>query len=123
MDKLQPVKCGCGGEEHVVKYSVKDWDLNKWVPAFYVQCKKCGIKTIDYPTGAEAVQAWNLAMGDFSKTIIQKIDSVTPVKCEYGDEKVIFASGYICPNCYTHVIKKDKYCHECGMKLDWNNYV
>ena len=64
-DELKPVLCGCSGEAQVVRYSVKDWDLNKWVPAFYVKCKKCGIRTIDYPTEAEAIEAWNTAMGAY----------------------------------------------------------
>ena len=115
MGKLKPVRCGCGGKA----VAIGDADNN----IYFVKCDKCWISTDLFHSKVEAIQAWNLAMGDFPKTIIQKIDSVTPVKCEYGDEKVIFASGYICPNCYTHVVQLDKYCHECGMKLDWCNYV
>ena len=119
MDKLQPFRCGCGGETEVDCYL---GDLNHY-DLYYVYCKKCYIQSANYKTKDEAIQAWNLAMGDFPKNNIQKIDTVIPVKCEYGDEKTVFASGYICPNCYTHVAQLDKYCSECGMKLDWNNYV
>ena len=128
-DELKPVPCGCGGEEHVVRYSVKDWDLNKWVPAFYVKCKKCGIRTIDYPTEAEAIEAWNRAMGAdknsivsvFSSVDIAKIDSVTPKYQGFGDGEKLFAYGYICPNCKGYVREGDKYCAQCGMKLEWGN--
>ena len=119
MGKLQPVKCGCGGEPEIMDV---EWSSHEPIMKMVI-CSKCGTRTDLWDTEFNAVEAWNLAMGDFPKTIIQKIDSVTPVKCEYGDEKIIFASGYICPNCYSHVTEKDKYCHECGMKLDWNNYV
>lgn len=120
MSKLQPVRCGCGGEAEVDGYfgDLSHYDL------YYVYCKKCYIQSTFYKTKDEAIQAWNLAMGDFPKINIQKIDTVMPVKCEYyGDKKTVFASGYICPNCYTHVAQLDKYCSECGMKLDWSNYV
>ena len=115
MDKLQPFRCGCGGKAMLYVSPITTRCL--------LQCESCKIETAFYDTEAEAITAWNKAMGNFPKTNIQKIDAVIPVKCEYGDEKTVFASGYICPNCYTHVVQLDKYCSECGMKLDWNNYV
>lgn len=115
MGKLKPVRCGCGGKA----VAIGDADNN----IYFVKCDKCWISTDLFHSKAEAIGAWNRAMGDFPKTNIQKIDTVIPVKCEYGDKKTVFASGYICPNCYTHVTQLDKYCSECGMKLDWNNYV
>ena len=118
MGKLKPVRCGCGGEARICGY-----DTLSGESAIYVACSKCDISTRSFLIETEAVQAWNRAMGDFPKTNIQKIDTVIPVKCEYGDKKTVFASGYICPNCHTHVAQLDKYCSECGMKLDWNNYV
>lgn len=125
MGKLQPVRCGCGGNAHHDSASCWNPEQEEWMPNFWhrVICKNCGTQTKAFYTEAEAIQAWNTAMGDFPKNNIQKIDTVIPVKCEYGDKKTVFASGYICPNCYTHVAQLDKYCSECGMKLDWNNYV
>ena len=53
---MKTVKCGCGGEasmcngfEHRNIYSI--------------ECNKCGICTSDYETKAEAITAWNKAMG------------------------------------------------------------
>ena len=113
-DELKPFRCGCGGEAEV-------GEVHFWGRCYTVQCSECGIETKPHPTEAEAVQAWNRAMGKFPKTDIRKIDSVRPTKCEYGDGNVTFASGYICPNCYSNVRERDNYCCGCGMRLEWKH--
>ena len=57
-DNLKPVRCGCGGEAIYGK-----WVRKVGVIAYAVGCKNCGIQTKPYPTEAEAVTAWNTAMG------------------------------------------------------------
>ena len=129
----KPVNCGCGGKvcietDHDTIQPIKPIDWKR------VRCNKCNIRTTWRHSEAEAVEAWNEAMGAdknsvisvfpaelMDTTIVQKINSVTPVKIEYYNEDSLYASGHICPNCHTNVIVKYKYCPECGMKLDWSN--
>ena len=121
-DKLKPVRCECGGGAHVVQYSVKDWDLNKWVPAFYVECKKCGIRTIDYPTEAEAVTAWNRAMGATDINVGDKFakDINVPNKEIVIIEPLTTGIDYVgyCM-CGNLVNTNWKYCPECGREIQW----
>ena len=49
--------CGCGGVAHFCSSSGDE--------SFYlVECEKCEIETIYYPTKQKAREAWNAAMGD-----------------------------------------------------------
>ena len=59
-EELKPVRCGCGGEA-VVRHIEKTSNLPK--DRWYIGCPKCDICTGLYDTEAEAVQAWNKAMG------------------------------------------------------------
>ena len=59
-EALKPVRCGCGGEPvvgHIEKTSYLPKD--RW----YIGCPKCDICTGLYDTEAEAIEAWNRAMG------------------------------------------------------------
>ena len=56
-DKLKPVRCGCGGEA-----KIKHWETMKR-PIYIVACEKCYTATRDQLTEAEAIEAWNTAMG------------------------------------------------------------
>ena len=58
-DELKPVRCGCGGEAVANDYI--DRLENK--TEHFVHCVKCGICSADYDTKAEAIEAWNRAMG------------------------------------------------------------
>ena len=53
-DELKPVRCGCGGEAIVHEHEYGE---------FEVYCPMCFITTDDYKTEAEAIEAWNKAMG------------------------------------------------------------
>ena len=58
-DELKPVNCGCGGEARVVKH-----EYYMCSPTYGVTCYKCGTATNQgFDTEAEAVEAWNMAMG------------------------------------------------------------
>ena len=52
-DELKPVRCGCGGEANTWKFG-KAWE---------VICAKCYTSTDLFMTEAEAIEAWNRAMG------------------------------------------------------------
>lgn len=57
-EELKPVQCGCGGEAEICqKY------LSGNLPDIYVLCGNCSIRTGEYYTEAEAIEAWNRAMG------------------------------------------------------------
>ena len=56
-DELTPVCCGCGGEAKVQRVRT----LKSHV--LVVMCTKCEIATNYYATEAEAIEAWNRAMG------------------------------------------------------------
>ncbi len=65
-EELKPVRCGCGGEARIEKTSGGNYQ---------VKCAKCFIETgFWYITEAEAVEAWNTAMG--RNTLIDKLREV-----------------------------------------------
>jgi len=130
----KPVNCGCGGnvDIHFIGNTYIG-DYHKFTGKYFICCEKCGVETPICKTREEAIKIWNEAMGAdknsiisvfpaelMDTTIVQKINSVTPVKIEYYNEDNLCASGHICPNCHTNVIVKYKYCPECGMKLEWS---
>ena len=53
----EPVRCGCGGEAKVFETPLKDCE------GYFVQCDSCKTATFLWLSEAEAVQAWNRAMG------------------------------------------------------------
>lgn len=59
-------------------------------------------------------------MSEMPKTFVVPITTVKPVYIEVvKDGGEIFAHGWKCPNCNVYVNFGDKYCHECGMKMEW----
>ena len=108
-DELKPVRCGCGGEAKVQR--VKTLKSHVLV----VMCTKCEIATNYYTKEAEAITAWNKAMG--AKDINVPTKSVENIY-SVGDHDKIYVYGF-CPECGSAVIKPDKYCSECGCRLEW----
>lgn len=112
MDKL--INCGCGGQPYLD--FAKNWDPEKeeWIPSFWhrVICRKCGTQTIAFYTEAEAITAWNTAMGAKDINIINKntiiIEPFTTDMNHVGYCKC----GYL-------VNVEWKYCPHCGAKLEW----
>ena len=93
MTELKPVHCGCGGEAKV------------WQPYRYVViCKKCNTKTMGYTTEAEAIMAWNRAMGATAEPERKKGEwkniAFYARKCsECGKEFYELEYDNFCPNC------------------------
>ena len=91
-DELKPVRCGCGGETVIMP-----------TPSgrFAVGCKKCDICTGLYNTEAEAITAWNRAMG--TENICKNCKAYFVMGdcgyCKYDDEYPT-ADGYGC-NCFS----------------------
>lgn len=55
-EKLKPVRCGCGGEAVIY---VTHW----WGKCYVCECDECGMASRPCTTEAEAIRAWNRAMG------------------------------------------------------------
>ena len=94
-DELKPVRCGCGGEAKVRTYIRTDHIED---PYHYVQCDECRISTVLYLTEAEAIEAWNRAMGERSATEVSGNQVHLCDSCKYAypecpDSKVIFGDG------------------------------
>lgn len=58
-EELKPVRCGCGGEAYHEAY--ENYNFGSYI-AHIMICDKCGMRTAEWPTEAEAIQAWNKAM-------------------------------------------------------------
>lgn len=109
-DKLKPVRCGCGGEAKVISYLSREYCKM----AYYVRCVECGTETDDLHTEAEAVQAWNRAMGERTAKVVEHDASVTDT-----DGYKYHRSEYLCGACKKKVIGGDEYCSHCGARLEW----
>ena len=95
--ELKPVRCGCGGEARIGKIYGDAWT---------VECTECGIQSGCYDTEAEAITAWNRAMGERTA----KVETYT------DDQQETWS---VC-ECGTDVWKSYNYCPECGAKLEWS---
>ena len=113
-DELKPVRCGCGGKVAVL---VGEDEFHRWKLWYRVKCWECGIQTQQKRTKAEAITAWNTAMG--AKDINVPAKSVENIY-SVGDHDKIYVYGF-CPECGSAVIKPDKYCSECGCRLEWSH--
>ena len=105
-DELKPVRCGCGGKA----VAIGDADHN----IYFVKCDKCWISTDLFHFKAEAIEAWNRAMGERTAKVIEHDASITD---DRGYKYL--RSEYLCENCKKKVIGGDKYCPNCGARLEW----
>lgn len=100
-DELTPVRCGCGGEAELrASCFFTATDL------YLVQCKRCGTATLLKDTEAEAIEAWNRAMGTGrDKIAITKgywratYDGLYCSVCNYKCETTALPD--VCPHCGT----------------------
>lgn len=120
-DTLKPVRCGCGGEARIeAHYDINGADI------WQLRCPCCGIKIGDRRTEAEAIEAWNRAMGNGDKSsqvertakVIEHDASVTT-----ADGYKYHRSEYLCGACKKKVIGGDEYCSHCGCRLDWDEDI
>lgn len=103
MEELKPVRCGCGGEAKTWKYE-KAWE---------VMCAKCYTRTDLFMTEAEAIEAWNRAMG-----IAEKSSTVERTAKATRKPEAFF---YRCECGYGLCCEKNdmNYCPHCGGRLEW----
>ena len=103
-DGMKPVRCGCGGEAVVKMWAEPD-------TPFLVMCEKCKASSGDYSSEAEAIEAWNRAMG--AKEQVSMVWK--PAKHRPAYEKGICSCGYV-----LSVLQRDFiYCPMCGARLEW----
>lgn len=92
--EIKPVRCGCGGE--VVIYVTYFWGK-----CYVCQCDECGTASRPCDTEAEAITAWNRAMGERTAKVIRLEDG-----------------RVVCSACLEPLGIKSNYCRTCGAKLD-----
>ena len=117
-EKLKPVCCGCGGEAIILKAD----EYHRFPDTYYVSCTKCTAGVGPYDTEAEAVKAWNRAMGERTAKVVHKQQThiVTPksTTVAYETETNLWVE---CGNCGAMGMYHGwKYCPNCGAKLDWS---
>lgn len=139
-EELKPVRCGCGGEAKVQRVRTLKSHL------IVVMCTKCEIATNYYTNEAEAITAWNTAMGTNTRRLLEVLvydatdnhvgdkfakDINVPNKERtakvISDDVIITVNGYryhyeeyLCNACKKKVFSCDSYCSHCGAKLDWS---
>lgn len=113
-DEMKLCHCGCGGEAIYGK-----WVRKVGVIAHAVGCKNCGIQTKPYPTEAEAVQAWNRAMG--KRTVKVELNPLAE-DIVIGNTTFKIGTRVIAEcECGTWLRLGYKYCPNCGARLEWDD--
>ena len=104
----KPVKCGCGGEARIGKIYGDAWT---------VECTECGIQSGCYDTEAEAITAWNTAMGTSTRRLLEVlVHDATDMNV--GDK---FAKDMNVPRKGKWLWDEEEdrcYCSECGEEDD-----
>ena len=106
---LKPTRCGCGGEARIGKIYGDAWT---------VECTECGLQSGCYDTEAEAVEAWNKAMGAKDINVPNKFATDTNI----GNKTAKFKQDgefLRCGKCNHIVDSGYKYCPKCGSRLDF----
>ena len=109
------VNCGCGGQASMC-YGFEHRNI------YAVECAVCGTCTCDYDTKAEAIEAWNRAMGAKDINIPNKERTAKVVGVEkpiIGDEEGKTIKITSCENCENVVSIFDNFCPHCGARLEW----
>ena len=106
-DELKPVRCGCGGKAIVKKHT-----FYRALPLYSVRCDKCGIQVPSRNTEAEAVTAWNRAMGYEPDTFTKDGSIRNPIMWEG------MKYGY-CVKCDCYCREDEHICPRCGARLEW----
>ncbi len=112
-NELKPVQCGCGGEAKIVDYLSRENCQN----AYYVFCKVCGMQTAEYLAEAEAVEAWNTAMGAHTTAYTTAHTTERTAKVVHKQTDVNGMPWGKCGECNNLVF--GNYCSECGAKMEW----
>ena len=113
-DELKPVRCGCGGEAVIY---VTHW----WGKCYVCECEECGTASRPCTTEAEAIEAWNRAMGSAEKSsTVERTAKVESITLSTNPKTEV----YKCSKCgqYFHRTLWSvpvRYCPSCGARLEW----
>lgn len=144
--KHEPVKCGCGGEAEIhamghemndVQYYVncekcdtRTWffgseeeAIDVWNNAMgayreFEWCNECK----EYDQKQHCCHRWTQNIRrtvEDLKAQYERPAKVENVREEYSSEGICFLTYADCGNCGMQVMLGDKFCSECGAKLDW----
>lgn len=118
-EEPKPVCCGCGGEAEVLHPS--------YTHCIVVMCGKCGIRTPYMNSEAEAITAWNRALGATDMNVGDKERTAKVIEHDASitdtDGYKYQRSEYLCGNCKKKVLGGDEYCSHCGCRLDWGEDI
>lgn len=119
-DELTPVRCGCGGEAEVKKHT-----FYRALPLYSVKCDRCGIQVPSRNTEAEAVQAWNRAMGSAEKSsVVERTAKVE--EDEWTEHKMLsrdYGKIYYQHDCCCDLYESPyQFCPYCGKKMKRKNH-
>lgn len=106
-DELKPVRCGCGGEVAVL------FGVYKGHEYYIAKCWGCGTQTVKKRHKAEAIEAWNLAMGN--RMELQTVERTAKVR-DWSED--VFGH-YRCDKCGFVLGSDYVYCPNCGCRLEW----
>lgn len=117
-NELKPVHCNCGGEAEAIV--LEDYETNE--PWHIVQCNKCKIETDEYRTKAEAITAWNQAMGAKDINVPNKFATDMNVgnkERNKGKWKNVALFTRECSECGAqfHELEYDNFCPNCGADM------
>lgn len=123
-DDLKLVRCGCGGEASIYTYEAR-WKKTEDGYQRSVGCLKCGISTQLYDTEAEAVQAWNRAMGSTEKSsTVERTAKV--IEDEWTEHKMMsrdYGKIYYQHDCCCDLYESPyQFCPYCGKKMKRKNH-
>lgn len=111
-EEMKPVRCGCGGKAEIRYQS----DM------YGVRCSKCFIWNGGFNTEAEAIEAWNKAMGakDINVPVKERTAKVIPIETDNAAGMLWKCSECGQPMHRTSWSRQNNYCPSCGAKLDWS---
>ena len=131
----KPVNCGCGGKAEIFHIAPDEGCEG----SYCVRCSECLTQTPFFSKDKEkAIEVWNRAMGVRYVTaeVFDKVTSkvVEDVLKSIKIERIAKVSNQIFNNsnpytvgawigtceCGELVSYSSKYCHMCGVKLDWS---
>lgn len=98
-NNIKIANCGCGGNGKVLKINEK---------SYFITCSNCHTDSGIYSTEAEAIEAWNKAMGE--RTAKVKWASTYGEIMEYRFEGIC--------ECGTEIDHMWEYCPSCGARLE-----
>ena len=113
-DELKPVRCGCGGEVWAFMTLYPD---NRERP-YICQCRRCFTRTGGYPTEAEAIEAWNRAMGEH---VFECVDGIHTEKRDASSRVERKTGKWLEPDVFDVKKQVDKLqCAKCSVCGKWH---